>query len=273
VKDIKGKRFGRLLVLRYLYLKRGKAYWLCLCDCGNKTVVDGGNLKSGGTKSCGCLKIDRVRERSRAKLEGQRFGRLTVIKFSHIRNHKTYWKCKCDCGNITTVTADKLKGGYTKSCGCSHRSELKNQRFGRLTAIKFSHRENRRTYWKCKCDCGNVITVDACSLKSGCTKSCGCLQKETMSKRVGKASPNWKGGTTSESQLIRSSTEYKNWRDKIFEKDNYTCQMCGERGGKLQAHHKFPFSKFPRLRFAISNGVTLCEDCHNKIKWQEIHFK
>ena len=49
-----GKKFGKLLVLRRAENKGKKTCWLCLCDCGNETVVAGSNLHSGNTSSCGC---------------------------------------------------------------------------------------------------------------------------------------------------------------------------------------------------------------------------
>ena len=56
IKDIKGQRFGKLVANKYVYSdKSGYAYWECTCDCGKKTVVMGANLRSGKTKSCGCL--------------------------------------------------------------------------------------------------------------------------------------------------------------------------------------------------------------------------
>jgi 5-methylcytosine-specific restriction endonuclease McrA len=51
-------------------------------------------------------------------------------------------------------------------------------------------------------------------------------------------------------------------RVKIFERDNYICQLCFKRGGKLQADHIKPFAFFPKLRFILSNGRTLCINCH-----------
>ena len=54
--DISGQRFGRLVAIRPVDMGiNGKSYWLCNCDCGNETVVSIGNLRSGNTKSCGCL--------------------------------------------------------------------------------------------------------------------------------------------------------------------------------------------------------------------------
>jgi 5-methylcytosine-specific restriction endonuclease McrA len=56
--------------------------------------------------------------------------------------------------------------------------------------------------------------------------------------------------------------EYSEWRQKIFERDDYTCKICNRRGGKLVAHHIKPFKKNPELRLELNNGVTLCVDCH-----------
>lgn len=87
---------------------------------------------------------------------------------------------------------------------------------------------------------------------------------ETNRKLTGEKSHSWKGGLTTQSQIIRRSLEYKLWRQSIFERDNYTCVWCGERGKKLQADHIKPFCDYPELRFAIDNGRTLCLSCHKK---------
>lgn len=76
---------------------------------------------------------------------------------------------------------------------------------------------------------------------------------------------NWKGGITPENQKGRNSTEAHKWRKAVFERDNYTCQICGKRGGKLNAHHKMPWAKYKEYRFDVDNGVTLCEACHKKV--------
>lgn len=91
--------------------------------------------------------------------------------------------------------------------------------------------------------------------------------------------PNWKGGISPKSSLIRNSVEYSLWRKKIFERDAYTCQSCGQQGVRLQADH-YPISfstileqfKIKTLKQAlacekvwdINNGRTLCVRCHEQ---------
>lgn len=78
--------------------------------------------------------------------------------------------------------------------------------------------------------------------------------------------PRWKGGISPENQRARYSFEMKEWRRKVFERDNYTCRQCGYSKGKiLIAHHIKLFSKFPEFRLDVVNGITLCKHCHDLI--------
>ncbi len=73
--------------------------------------------------------------------------------------------------------------------------------------------------------------------------------------------PLWNGGADTESERLRHSPEYAEWRTAVFERDGFTCQHCG-RKGRLQADHIKSWAKYPDLRFEISNGRTLCKPCH-----------
>lgn len=82
----------------------------------------------------------------------------------------------------------------------------------------------------------------------------------------GEKSVNWKGGSSERRKNDRRKPEYKDWRIAVFERDGYTCKICGDsKGGNLNAHHIKSYSKFPELRLDISNGVTVCKNCHNEI--------
>jgi len=74
--------------------------------------------------------------------------------------------------------------------------------------------------------------------------------------------PMWRGGVTSENEKIRKSNKYLKWRKQIFEKDNYTCQECDKRGGKLIVDHIKPFAFFKKERLSIENGRVLCILCN-----------
>jgi hypothetical protein len=80
--------------------------------------------------------------------------------------------------------------------------------------------------------------------------------------RKGKEHPAWRGGVTKPNELFRQTLAYKLWRTAVFERDNYTCVACGDRGVELNADHIKSFALFPELRLDLSNGQTLCIDCH-----------
>ena len=81
-------------------------------------------------------------------------------------------------------------------------------------------------------------------------------------KYQGDKGSNWQGGKTLETIKIRNSFAYKEWKRAILQRDNFICQICGTRGGRLAADHIKPFSLFPELRTELTNGRTLCWGCH-----------
>jgi 5-methylcytosine-specific restriction protein A len=85
----------------------------------------------------------------------------------------------------------------------------------------------------------------------------------------GKLNPNWKGGTTTKNQLLRSSDEYIKWRKVCMERDDYKCTVCSV-GGYLQVHHIKELAKYPDLACDIDNGKTVCINCHNEIHGRKV---
>ena len=93
--------------------------WRCLCDCGKESIVGQTLLQSGKTKSCGCNGYPPMED-----LTGRFFGRLTVLEQAEWKNGTSYWRCRCECGNETTVRYAYLITGHTKSCGCLQRGAI-----------------------------------------------------------------------------------------------------------------------------------------------------
>jgi len=105
-----------------------------------------------------------------------------------------------------------------------------------------------------------------------CSLSCmakwnwaGTRNPKYDSKRFGEKNPNWVDGRTPWRKRVYNSPAWKEWRQFLFERDDYTCQICGTRGSQnLQANHIKRFIDCPELRFDTKNGITLCEWCHRK---------
>lgn len=118
---------------------------------------------------------------AKVDITGQRFGMLTATEPTDLRRDKNIvWRCRCDCGRETFATAKDLRSGNTKSCGNHTAESLDGKRFGRLTALYLlGETKKGNAYWHCRCDCGNELDVPTRLLKSGNTKSCGCLKHDS----------------------------------------------------------------------------------------------
>ena len=120
-KDLTGMRFGRLAVVSKTEERdsTGSVVWICKCACGSVVRVAGRNLTTGRIKSCGCLKSEKLVERTKRNLAGMRFGKLVALRETGERKGgSVVWECQCDCGNIVNVISRSLISGNTKSCGC-----------------------------------------------------------------------------------------------------------------------------------------------------------
>lgn len=96
----------------------------------------------------------------------------------------------------------------------------------------------------------------------------------------GEKNHRWRGGITPQNTKERNTVEAVQWRKAVFARDGFTCQLCGQVGGRLNAHHKKAWKSHPDLRFDLDNGVTLCTSCHkgkahggsyrNHVEWEDV---
>ena len=102
---------------------------------------------------------------------------------------------------------------------------------------------------------------------------------DALTKRTGELASNWRGGISARDKLARSNRQYSAWKISVLTRDGFKCIECGVEQGRicqccsaktlLHAHHVAPFSKAPELRYEVSNGVSLCGQCH----WKSHHGK
>lgn len=124
--------------------------------------------------------------------------------------------------------------------------------------------------------CDEPFLVFPCEQHRGrrfCSRRCGYAHMRgpdgaaAIQNRKARYVPRNKGTGTTERQSFRKafSAEIERWRLRVYHRDGYACRECGDsRGGNLQAHHIVPWAKDKSLRFDVSNGITLCVDCHRK---------
>lgn len=203
------ERYGKLTVVEEIEKSSDstKHLFKVKCDCGKEKIVSKFELCSSGLKSCGCLRLEKIRKHHHdcniEKLSniGDKFGKLTILKFNNIDNKKREITvdCRCECGTIKTYNYNSLLNGSVLSCGCLQRERTSKarkkeipigSRFGRLVVLKEERLPNEpgRLSYLCQCDCGKTKVVRAKLLLCGQTSSCGCLaidkRREAQNKKA-----------------------------------------------------------------------------------------
>lgn len=110
--------------------------------------------------------------------------------------------------------------------------------------------------------CGVAMRRSLSTVKKYRTCSPECASRYQSDRQRGVLSHLWRGGVAGENRAARYSVQADRWRLAVFERDDYTCALCGRRGGRLTADHLLPWSAYPELRFDVRNGRTVCRTCH-----------
>jgi len=183
---------------------------------------------------------------------GNRYGKLIVVLRSGSKYGKALWLCKCDCGNETVVSGVDLRLGITKSCGC-YRSDV----------LQIRNRTDKQ----------KKAVIETRKKEVGPKNHMYGKKRPEHSKRMsGKNSPFFNHNLTDEERINNKHRTYiigyREWRKSVLERDDYTCQCCGIRGGKLHSHHIESYNNHKDLRTSIDNGITLCKTCHKNFHHQ-----
>lgn len=140
--DLSNQKFNKLLVIKRVdvpaHIKHRNAHFLCLCECGNETIVASNSLKSNKIKSCGCLRVK--------DLTNQIFDKLTVITRTQKPDTRLYstrdsfWICKCECGNEKVAAGSDLNSGKVSSCGCKIKFSSPEEAYLGIANLVFKER-------------------------------------------------------------------------------------------------------------------------------------
>ena len=148
----------------------------------------------------------------------------------------------------------------TKTCTiCGASYKVKAYRSDTAKYCSKSCWSNRRQpYYKTCKTCGEKF--DAIDHRAKfCSNEC------VIEWRTGDTSPVWKGGKSLHRKRAQARGDLAKWRNVVYKRDNYTCQVCGAKGGDIHAHHIKPVADFPELMLDTNNGQTLCVSCHENV--------
>jgi len=166
-----------------------------------------------------------------------------------MRHPKIEIKCK-QCGKLKEVYFSDVQRGK-----------------GRFCSMKCWNKYKRILPKNIKCGwCGKEFENKYSQRnKKYCCKKC---YSESMKGKPIPPNVQNKNGRKKRSALPRRSKHGNafdiDWRNAVYKRDNYTCQWCGQKGGRLNADHIKPYAAYPHLRHVLSNGRTLCVECHKK---------
>ena len=185
-------------------------------------------------------------------LVGMRFGRWKVLKkvskpLKSGKGTTVYFKCRCGCGTVKLVSSVSLRMGQSRSCGCLKFADLANMKFGRLLVIKMiGKNKTHQALWECQCDCGNKTISTTADLKSGNKKSCGCLQKEHLSKAPERSK------RTHEKSKTRIYRAWAGMKNRCSPSNKYTRKYYHDRGIKVCESWENSFEVF--YKWSIQKG-------------------
>lgn len=228
-------------------------------NCGKEFFVKPSTLASGRGKDCSlkCSYESRARNsRKRIIKICQRCGKeFEVTPSVNAKGKGNYCSNSCKnppvikiCGNCGKEFRSS-PSAYAQFCSksCSYKSDKRNEKISQIMSASWGSQEGRN------------IHMTGIRERSNSTE-----WKSSPHFQRGENNPKYKGNRN-ERNIANGRYEYKQWHKQVLQKDNFTCQKCGKRGGKLEAHHIKEWAIYPELRYDVSNGNAVCVSCHKDI--------
>ena len=214
--------------------------------------------------------------------------------FTEYKNARQKLDFQCKCGNTHSITLAAAKyfdyNLKCKECSFKNKISLSNERGDKAIIAFFSHlkqeficvsqrkkiiegREVQKTKVRFKCSCGNTTEKNWSDLLRGQAVLCReCIVKFQYKK--GKEHPRYNPSISDEERETRNrGNEFVIWTKQILIRDKFTCQLCGKRGTKLSVYHLFNWAHYPKERYNLSNGISICKEHHIEFHSKEFHSK
>ncbi len=255
-----------------------KIWWECLKNHNHKWKTSVKHRVNGsscpyccGQKTCkdNCLKTTNP---ILSKEWHPTKNNLTSEEITYGSTTKVWWLCKKNHEWVAPVYARSIQGSGCPYCAskkaCKENClQTKYPKFSKewdfiknneLTPEQVTYSSHKKAHWICKKGHTWETTVNT---RTNQGSGCPICANEKMR---GKNNPNYNPKLTDQDREDRRVLpEYVNWRKEVYERDNYTCQICGDNsGGNLNAHHFVNYNQHPEQRFDKNNGTTLCVTCH-----------
>jgi 5-methylcytosine-specific restriction endonuclease McrA len=240
------------------------------CESGHSEKVTYARFSNGQNECQACRGLTKWNYKS-VKDAFEENHCILLSDFFQTVDHKIRYICECGIEAETTFYHFYHRGQRCNKCAEIKRREKQRtpyedvkkefDKYGlNLLATDYLNEQQSLEYI---CVCGKANYKSLNNLRSNKYKMCKkCVIKKFAS---GENHHNWSSERTDYDRLNRRQyTDYYRWRKKVFERDNFRCQVCGQKGSTiLNAHHLDGYHWCIEKRTDVDNGVTLCEGCHS----------
>ena len=251
------------------------------CKCGEVFEASFNNFKDGNQRQCPKCG-SKIADNKQQRLTYQEVKDYIESKGCELLsdkyiNIKSKLRIKCACGEVFEKSFDKFKHHNQRQCPkCGDKLSHNKQKLtfeevkyfiegseGNGCRLLSTEYVNNRSKLIIRCACGETFETTYTSFVTKNKRQC---DKCGVELRSGENSPHYNPNLTDEErENMRRIPNYKEFTEQVFERDDYTCQCCSKKGGRLNAHHLNGYNWCKEHRTDELNGITLCKGCHSEL--------